>query len=167
LDLMLLRKNDMQEEYGPQAAQPSPSITRPLGPEARVSRVPGETDSVSILPSSLRSGSFYRAFLGFFLSPLASFYASVNVFERPRRALEPSSGPGPRCRGCGGRRERASSERNPPRQTDKRTRPMPTLCTNCHRFVEQMRQDTRIMAVFIFSLGKETKYYAGFQNSSF
>jgi hypothetical protein len=43
---------------------------------------------------------------------------------------------------------------------------MPTLCTNCHRFVEQMRQDTRIMAVFIFTLGSETKYYAGFQNSS-
>jgi hypothetical protein len=43
---------------------------------------------------------------------------------------------------------------------------MPTLCTNCHRFVEQMRQDTRIMAVFIFSLGNETKYYAGIQNSS-
>ena len=166
LDLMLLRKNNMQEEYGPQSAQPAPGITRPLGPEAPLSRVPGKTDSVSILPRSLRSGRFYRAFLEFFWSPLASFYTSGYVFKRPRRALECSSGPGPRCRGCGGRRERPSAERNPPRQTDKRIRPMPTLCTNCHRFVEQMRQDTRIMAVFIFSLGNETKYYAGFQNSS-
>jgi hypothetical protein len=171
LDLMLLRKNNMQEEYGPQATQPSPGITRPLGPEARLSRVPCNKegplpDGVSIPPRSLRSGRFYRAFIEFFSSPLASFYTSEYVFKRPRHPLERSSGPGPRCRGCGGRRERASSERNPPRQTDKRIRPMSTLCTNCHRFVEQMRQDTRIMAVFIFSLGNETKYYAGFQNSS-
>jgi hypothetical protein len=171
LDLMLLRKNNMQEEYGPQAAQPSPGLTRPLGPEVRPSGVPGKKegplpDGVSILPSSLRFGRFYRAFIEFFCSSLASFYTSGYVFKRPRRALEPSNGPGPRCRGCGGRREPASLERNQPRQTGKRIRPMPTLCTNCHRFVEQMRQDTRIMAVFIFSLGNETKYYAGFQNST-
>jgi hypothetical protein len=166
LDLMLLRKNNRQEEYGQQAAQPSPGITRPLDPDACLSRVPGKTDGVSIRPRSLRTGRFYRAFVGFFSSPLGSLYTSGYVFKRPRRALERSSGPGPRCRGCGGRRERASSERNPPRQTDKRIRPMPTLCANCHRFVEQMRQDTRIVAVFIFNLGNETKYYAGFQNSS-
>ena len=166
LDRMLLRKNNMQEEYGPQAAHPSPGITRPLGPEVCLSRVPGKPDSVSILPRSLRSGRFYRAFIKFFYSPLASFYRSGYVFKRPRRALEPSSGHDPRCRGCGGRREPASSQRNQPRQADKRIRPMPTLCTNCHHFVEQMRQDARIMAVFIFSVGNETKYYAGFQNSS-
>jgi hypothetical protein len=40
------------------------------------------------------------------------------------------------------------------------------LCMNCRAFVEQMHQDTRIMAVFIFSLGKEAKYYAGFQTST-
>jgi hypothetical protein len=171
LDLMLSPQNNMLEEYGPQPAQPSPGITRPLGHEARLSEVPGKKegplpDGVSILPRSLRPGRFYRACIEFFCSPLASFYTSGYVFKRSRRAFEPSSVPGPRCRGCGGRRERASSERNPPRQTDKRIRRMPTLCTNCHRFVEQMRQDTRIMAVFIFSLGSETKYYAGIQNSS-
>jgi len=37
---------------------------------------------------------------------------------------------------------------------------------NCRTFVERMEQDTRIMAVFIFSLGKEAKYYAGFQTST-
>jgi hypothetical protein len=171
LDLMLLRKTNMLEEYGPRPAQPLPGITRPLGPGARLSGVPGKKegslpDGVSILPGSPRSGRFCRAFREFFCSSLASFYTSGYVRKRPRRALEPSNGPGPRCRGCGGRRELASSERNQPRQTGKRIRPMPTLCTNCHRFVEQMRQDTRIMAVFIFSLGNETKYYAGFQNSS-
>ncbi|MDX6462384.1 MAG: hypothetical protein QOE55_6081 [Acidobacteriaceae bacterium] len=171
MDLMLLRKNNMQEEYVSQAAQSSPGITRPLSPEARLSRVPGKEegplpDGISIFPRSLRAGSFHRAFIEFFCSQLASFYTSGYVFKLPCRALEPSSGPAPRCRGCGGRSERASSERNQPRQTDKRIRPMPTLCTNCHRFVEQMRQDTRIMAVFIFSLGNETKYYAGIQNSS-
>jgi hypothetical protein len=168
---MLLGKNNTQEEYSPRAAQPSAGNTRSLGPEARPSVVPGEKegplpDGVSILARSLPAGRFYRAFIAFICSPLASFYTSGYVFKRPRLALVPFSGPGPRCRGCGGRREPASSERFPPRQTNKRFRPMPTLCTNCHRFVEQMGQDTRIMAVFIFSLGSETKYYAGFQNSS-
>ena len=171
LDLMLLRKNNMQEEYGPQAVEPPSGITTPLGRGERPSGVPGKKagplpDGVSSLPRSLGSGRFYRAFIKFFYSPLASFYRSGYVFKRPRRALEPSSGHDPRCRGCGGRREPASSQRNQPRQVDKRIRPMPTLCTNCHRFVEQMRQDARIMAVFIFSVGNETKYYAGFQNSS-
>ena len=171
MNQMLLRKNNIQKEYGPQAAQPSPGIARPMGPEARPSGVSDKKEGplpegVSILPRLLRSGRFYRAFIEFFCSPLASFSTSGYVFKRPRRALEPSSGPGSRCRGCGGRRDRASSERNPPRQTDKRIRPMPTLCIDCHRFVEQMRQDTRIMAVFIFSLGNEIKYYAGIQNSS-
>ena len=34
------------------------------------------------------------------------------------------------------------------------------LCERCRRVVEQLRRDTRVTAVFIFSLGKKTKYYA-------
>jgi hypothetical protein len=40
------------------------------------------------------------------------------------------------------------------------------LCTDCQGLVDRLRQDDRITAVFIFSRGKETKYYAAFINSA-
>ena len=33
------------------------------------------------------------------------------------------------------------------------------LCERCKRLVEKLRRDARVTAVFIFSLGKKTKYY--------
>ena len=40
------------------------------------------------------------------------------------------------------------------------------LCADCQRLVDRLRQDDRITAVFIFSRGSETKYYAAFRNSA-
>jgi hypothetical protein len=111
LNLIRLRSNIIQKEYGPEPTYTSSGITKP-----------------------------WRRIFGL----------------RSRRV--------PRCRGCGGRREPASLEAL--RQTDKRGRTMSALCMNCRSFVEQMNQDARIMAVFIFRLGKERRYYAGFQTST-
>ena len=93
-------------------------------------------------------------------------YPSSGIMKPWRRVLRLFSRRVPRCRGCGGRREPASLEGSSLRQADKRARTMPALCVNCRSFVEQMNQDARIMAVFIFRLGKEPKYYAGFQPST-
>jgi hypothetical protein len=89
---------------------------------------------------------------------------SSGIMRFWRQTLGRFGGRVPCCRGCGGRREPAPLEALQPRQADKRVKAMAALCTNCRAFVERMSQDTRIMAVFIFSLGKEAKYYAGFQN---
>jgi hypothetical protein len=89
------------------------------------------------------------------------------IFGKPwRRILGLRSRRVPRCRGCGGRSEPASHEALSSRQTDKRGRTVSALCMNCRSFVEQMNQDARIMAVFIFRLGKEPRYYPGFQTST-
>jgi hypothetical protein len=37
---------------------------------------------------------------------------------------------------------------------------MTAICAGCQQVVEQLRQDDRITAVFICSLGKKTKYFA-------
>ena len=94
------------------------------------------------------------------------FHTGGYFFRRLRLAVLRSSGFGPRCRGCGLAREQASFAAHPVRRSDKSIREMATLCRECHRLVEQMRQDTRIVAFFIFSLGNKTKYYAAFQDSS-
>ena len=93
-------------------------------------------------------------------------HPSSGIMRSWRRALGRFLGRVPRCRGCGGRRAPAPPEALPPRQGDRRVRALAALCMNCRAFVERMEQDTRIMAVFIFSLGKEAKYYAGFQTST-
>jgi hypothetical protein len=93
-------------------------------------------------------------------------YASSGIMKPWWQILRLLSRRVPRCRGCGGRREPASLEAPSLRQPDKRARTMSALCMNCRSFVEQMNQDARIMAVFIFRLGKEPKYYAGFQDST-
>lgn len=91
-------------------------------------------------------------------------HPSSGIMRSWRHALGWFSGRVPRCRACGGRREPAPLEALRLRQDDKQVRAIAALCMNCRAFVERMSQDTRIMAVFIFSLGKEAKYYAGFQN---
>ena len=93
-------------------------------------------------------------------------YASSGIMKPWRRILGLLSRRVPRCRGCGGRREPASLEALSLRHADKRGRTMSALCMNCRSFVEQMNQDARIIAVFIFRLGKERRYYAGFQTST-
>jgi hypothetical protein len=93
-------------------------------------------------------------------------HLSSGILRSWRRALGRFRGRGLRCRGCGGRREPGPLEALPARQEDRRVRAMAALCVNCRGFVEQMNQDTRIIAVFIFSLGKEAKYYAGFRTST-
>jgi hypothetical protein len=69
------------------------------------------------------------------------------------------------CRGCGGRRDEAPLEVHPDRQTDKRMGLMATLCAECHRLVDRLRQDDRVTAVFIFTRRNKTKYYAAFRTS--
>jgi hypothetical protein len=92
--------------------------------------------------------------------------ASSGIMKPWRRLLQLLSRRVPRCRGCGSTREPASVEGPSLPQADQRARTMSALCVNCRSFVEQMSQDARIMAVFIFRLGKEPKYYAGFQPST-
>ena len=86
---------------------------------------------------------------------LTFFHTGGYFFRRVRLALLRSSGFGPRCGGCGFASEQASFAAHPVRRTDKSIREMAMLCRDCHSFVEQMRQDTRIVAFFIFSLGKK------------
>jgi hypothetical protein len=93
-------------------------------------------------------------------------YASSGIMKPWWRVLRLTSRRVPRCQGCGGRGEPAALEAPSLRQADKGARTMSALCMNCRSFVEQMNQDARIMAVFIFRLGKEPKYYAGFQAST-
>src|ERR1700733_2423898 len=81
-----------------------------------------------------------------------------------RRVLEPFRRRAPRCRGCGCKR--GPTEEPTSRHGENPFRARETLCTNCRTFVEQMSQDARVMAVFIFGLGKGAKYYAGFQVST-
>ena len=69
------------------------------------------------------------------------------------------------CRGCGGRRDEAPLDAHPDRQTDKPIGLMATLCADCHRLVDQLRHDDRIIAVFIFTQRNKTKYYAAFRTS--
>ncbi len=102
----------------------------------------------------------------FMRSSLTFFHTGGDFFRSLRLALLRSSGFGPRCAGCGFARGKASFAAHPVRRTDKSIREMTMLCRDCHCFVEQMRQDTRIVAFFIFSLGNKTKYYAAFQDSS-
>lgn len=102
----------------------------------------------------------------FMRSSLTFFHTGGYFFRRLRLALLRSIGFRLRCGGCGFAREQASFAAHPVLRTDKSVREMATLCRDCHRFVEQMRQDTRIVAFFIFSLGNKTKYYAAFQDSS-
>jgi hypothetical protein len=99
-------------------------------------------------------------------SSLTCFHAGGYSFRRLVLALLRFSGFRPRCGGCGFAREQGAFAAHPVRRTDKSIREMARLCRDCHCFVEQMRQDSRIVAFFIFSLGNETKYYAAFQDSS-
>jgi DNA-directed RNA polymerase subunit RPC12/RpoP len=61
-----------------------------------------------------------------------------------------------RCRGCG----------RPNKRTEAQTIRLEAglaaraLCANCLRLVDQLRQDDRITAVFIFGRRKQTKFYA-------
>ncbi len=40
------------------------------------------------------------------------------------------------------------------------------LCERCKCVVEQLKRDARVTAVFIFSLGKKTKYYVELKSSA-
>ena len=72
----------------------------------------------------------------------------------------------PRCRGCGAKRKFPSFKGFPQRIANKHLRTVTALCSNCCSFIEQASDDTRIIAVFISSLGREAKYYAAFQASA-
>jgi hypothetical protein len=71
-----------------------------------------------------------------------------------------------RCRGCGGRGKQAHLAAEPVPQSRNRMGDVNRLCERCRRVVERMRRDSRVTAVFIFSLGKKTKYYAVLKSST-
>lgn len=71
-----------------------------------------------------------------------------------------------RCRGCGERARPAYFDAEPDPQGRSCMGDVNRLCERCKRVVEQLRRDARVSAVFIFSLGKKTKYYAELKSSA-
>jgi hypothetical protein len=99
----------------------------------------------------------------FFLS-LTLFVFAGNIGRRLRNSLPRNRQRGHRCKGCGrkdllGIAEQTMQSGNQLRVATGK------LCADCQRLVDRLRQDDRITAVFIFSRGSETKYYAAFRNS--
>jgi len=99
-----------------------------------------------------------------FLS-LTLFAFAGNIGRRLLESLPRHRHPGHRCKGCGRKDLLGIAE-----QTMQNVRQLRVitgdLCAGCQRLVDRLRQDDRIAAVFIFSRGKETKYYAAFRNSA-
>jgi hypothetical protein len=98
----------------------------------------------------------------FFLS-LTLFVFAGNIGRRLRNSLPRNRQR--RCKGCGrkdllGIAEQTMQSGNQLRVATGK------LCADCQRLVDRLRQDDRITAVFIFSRGNETKYYAAFRNSA-
>ena len=110
----------------------------------------------------LQVETFHRKEL--FLS-LTLFAFAGNIGRRLLESLPGHRQPGHRCKGCGRKDVLGIAEQTTPKE--KRLRVTSgDLCTGCQRLVDRLRQDDRITAVFIFSRGKETKYYAAFRNTA-
>jgi hypothetical protein len=100
----------------------------------------------------------------FFLS-LTLFVFAGNIGRRLLESLPSNQQPGHRCKGCGRKGLLGIAEQT--LQSDNQLRVATgKLCADCQRLVDRLRQDDRITAVFIFSRGKETKYYAAFRSSA-
>jgi hypothetical protein len=70
-----------------------------------------------------------------------------------------------RCRGCGraAKSAQADVEAQTLRPAIKSPGAAVTLCAECRRLVDNLRQDVRIAAFFAFSRGRKRKYYAAFR----
>ena len=71
-----------------------------------------------------------------------------------------------RCRGCGERGKQTYFDAEPDPQGGNCMGDVNRLCERCKCVVEQLKRDARVTAVFIFSLGKKTKYYVELKRSA-
>jgi hypothetical protein len=96
---------------------------------------------------------------------LTRFVFEGNIRRRLRDSLPRHRQPRHRCKGCGRKDLLGIAEQT--MQSGNQLRVITgELCAGCQRLVDRLRQDDRVTAVFIFSRGKETKYYAAFRNSA-
>jgi hypothetical protein len=96
---------------------------------------------------------------------LTLFAFAGNIGRRLRNSLPRNQRRGRRCKGCGRKDLQGIAEQT--MQSGNQLRVATgKLCADCQRLVDRLRQDDRITAVFIFSRGSETKYYAAFRNSA-